>query len=73
MDTCEAKFYSFKNFGSLCSKYLLEQLRKKLDDKGWTMILVSCHSTGVYKFFSDNMNKVVISRDVQFDESKGWS
>jgi hypothetical protein len=55
-------------FGSLAYKHVLDQLRKKLDDKSTMMILVGYHPTGGYKLY-DPVNKcIVISRDVVIDE-----
>lgn len=47
-------------FGSLFYKHVPEQIRRKLDDRGQSMILVGYHYIGVYKLFSPNENKVVI-------------
>ena len=63
----------FRIFGSLCFRHVPEQISKKLDDRSQAMILVGYHSTRDYKLFSPNENKVVINRDVQFDESKSWN
>lgn len=35
------------------------------------MILIDYHLTRAYRLFSPNDNKVMISRNVQFNESKG--
>ena len=48
-------------------------MRKKLDDRSQTMVLIGYHSTGAYKLYSPNDDKLVISRDVVVDESKGWN
>jgi len=63
----------FRIFGSLCFKHVPEQIRKKLDDKDEPMILIGYHPTGVYKLYDPRMRKVVISRDVLIDETKGWN
>jgi len=63
----------FKIFGSLCFKHVPEQIRKKLDDKAELMILIGYHPTGAYKLYHPKMRKVVISRDVLIDETKGWN
>jgi hypothetical protein len=47
-------------------------LRKKLDDKSQTMIMVGYHSTGAYKLYDPKNKKIVFSKDVKFDESKCW-
>lgn len=51
-------------------KYVLGQLRKKLDDKGEVMILVGYDSTGGYKLFDALNRRIVIIRDVIIDELK---
>ena len=58
-------------FGSLCFKHVPEQNRKKLDDKAEPMILIGYHPNGVYKLYDLRKRKVVISRDVLIDETKG--
>ena len=63
----------FRIFGSLCFRHVPEQNRKKLDDKAEPMILIGYHPTGAYKLYDPRMRKVVISRDVLIDETKGWN
>jgi len=48
-----------------------DQLRKKLDHKSQTMIMVVYHATGVNKLFDPKNKKIMFSKDVRFDESKG--
>jgi hypothetical protein len=59
-----------KVFGSIAYKHVPDQLRKKLDDKSETMILIGYHSTGGYKLYDPVSKVTVISRDVVFDELK---
>ncbi|GAU45883.1 hypothetical protein TSUD_401080, partial [Trifolium subterraneum] len=59
-------------FGSIAYKHVPDQLRRKLDDKATTMILVGYHSTGGYKLYDPINKNVVVSRDVVFDEMKEW-
>ena len=59
-------------FGSICFRHVPEQLRKKLDDRSQAMVFIGYHSTGAYKLYSPNDDKLMISRDVLVDESKGW-
>jgi len=49
-----------------------DQLRKKLDDKSQTMIMVGYHAIGAYKLFDLKKKRIMFSKDVRFDESKGW-
>lgn len=62
----------FKIFGSLCFKHVLEQLRRKLDDRAKSMVLIGYHPTGAYKLYNPKMKKVLVNRDVLIDESKSW-
>ncbi|GKV03282.1 hypothetical protein SLEP1_g15614 [Rubroshorea leprosula] len=50
-----------------------DEKRKKLDDKGGKSIFlgVSNHSKA-YKLYNPNTKKIIISRDVIFDEGKFW-
>lgn len=62
----------FRVFGSVCYRHVPDQLRTKLDDKGEVMIMVGYHSTGGYKLVNPVNNKIVISRDIVFDEGNAW-
>lgn len=57
-------------FGSMCFMNVPEQLRKKLDDKSQIMVLIGYNSTGAYKLYSPNNDKLLINQDVLVDESK---
>jgi len=63
----------FRIFRSLCFRHVPEQNKKKLDDKAEPMILIGYHPIGAYKLYDPRMRKVVISRDVLIDETKGWN
>ncbi|RDX89246.1 BEACH domain-containing protein C2, partial [Mucuna pruriens] len=45
---------------------------QKLDDKGQPMIFLGYDSTRAYKLYNPTSKKVVLSKDVAVDESKGW-
>ena len=62
----------FKIFGSLCYKHVLDQRRKKLDDKSEPMIFVGYNSTSSYKLYNPKNQQVLFSRDVYFDELSSW-
>jgi len=62
----------FKIFGSLCYRHILDQRRKKLDEKSEPMIFVGYNSTGSYKLYNHKTKQVLFSRDVYFDESNSW-
>ncbi|XP_019459987.1 PREDICTED: uncharacterized protein LOC109359748 [Lupinus angustifolius] len=59
-------------FGSLCYTHILDQRRKKLDNKSEPMILVGYNSTGSYKLYNPANNQVMFSRDVYIEESESW-
>ena len=61
-----------KVFGSVCYKHVPDARRRKLDDRSKTMLLVGYHSTGAYKLYCPETNKVEISRDVVVKESETW-
>ncbi|XP_014524367.1 uncharacterized protein LOC106780582 [Vigna radiata var. radiata] len=61
-----------KIFGSLCYKHVPEQLRKKLDDRGFPLILIGYHVTGGYKLYEPITGATSISRDVRGDEIGEW-
>jgi hypothetical protein len=60
-------------FGSLCFRHVPHEKRKKLEDKNDPMIIVGYHSAGSYRLYSPKTKKIVISRDVFFDESNSWN
>ena len=64
----------FRVFGCLAHVHVPEQRRKKLDDKSIVCVLigVSDESKG-YRLFNPATEKVVTSRDVVFEEEKGWN
>ncbi|GAU24969.1 hypothetical protein TSUD_312040 [Trifolium subterraneum] len=63
----------FRVFGCLAYAHVPDNHRKKLDNKS-----VKCVHLGIsdeskaYKLYNPIEKKIVISRDVVFDESKGW-
>jgi len=64
----------FKVFGCLAYAHVADVQRKKLDPKG-----IKCVHLGInekskaYKLYDPVNKKVIISRDVVFDESKRWN
>jgi len=58
-------------FGCLAYSHILEQLRSKLDSKAEIMVLVGYASQSKeYWLYNPNSKKVVIRRDVTFEETK---
>ncbi|XP_071927597.1 uncharacterized protein [Coffea arabica] len=63
----------FKVFGYLAYAHVPDHLRKKLDDKAEKYIFIGySHETKEYKLFNSNTRKVIVSRDVTFDEHGIW-
>nr|XP_004516931.1 uncharacterized protein LOC101510918 [Cicer arietinum] len=65
----------YSDFVALCKLTQLEtidQLRRKLDDKGEQMVLMGYHATRGYKLYDPINRKIVINRDVLVDEIKEW-
>ncbi|KAG7544127.1 GAG-pre-integrase domain [Arabidopsis thaliana x Arabidopsis arenosa] len=64
----------FRVFGCLAHVHVPDQKRKKLDDKSIMCVLigVSKESKG-YRLYNPATEKVVTSRDVVFEEEKGWN
>lgn len=57
-------------FSSITYKNVSGQLRKKLDEGGEQMILVRYHSMSDYKLYDKINKRIVISKDMIFDEFK---
>ncbi|GJZ28932.1 retrovirus-related pol polyprotein from transposon TNT 1-94 [Tanacetum coccineum] len=60
-------------FGSITYVYVLSQKRSKLDDRNEKHVFVGYdkQSKG-YKLYNPITRKVVVSRDVEFDEEESW-
>ncbi len=60
-------------FGCITYSHVLDELRKKLDDKVEKCIFIS-YSLVIkrYKVYNPKTQKVIISRDVTFDEDGLW-
>ena len=60
-------------FGSVAHVHVPDERRTKLDDKSEKYIFIgySTHSKG-YKLYNPSSKKIVISRDVMFDEEGEW-
>jgi hypothetical protein len=63
----------FRIFGSVAHVHIPDARRTKLEDKSYMCILlgVSEESKG-YRLYDPISNKIVISRDVVFEEDKKW-
>ena len=62
-----------RNFGCIAYAYVPETKRKKLDDCGEKCIFIrSNEESKAYKLYNPLTDKVVVSRDVIFNEDKSW-
>jgi len=61
------KAYYFQIFGCVAHVHILDQRRRKLDNKSHS------DETKAYKLFDPMSKKVIVGRDVIFEEDKGWS
>ncbi|KAJ4724683.1 Retrovirus-related Pol polyprotein from transposon TNT 1-94 [Melia azedarach] len=60
-------------FGSVAHVHVPDERRTKLDDKSESFILIGYDSSSKgYKLYNPNNKKIVISRDVIFDEEGEW-
>ena len=63
----------FKFFGCVTYACMLDELRKKLENKGHKCIFVGySKGTKAYKLYDPVIRKVSISRDVEFVENESW-
>ncbi|PNX68452.1 copia-type polyprotein, partial [Trifolium pratense] len=64
----------FKVFGSIAYVHVPDNLRKKLDDKSIVYIhLGISDESKAYKLYDPLKRKIVVSKDVRFDEAKQWN
>jgi len=62
-----------KVFGSIGYVHVDDQVRTKLDDKSKKMIFMGYDQKSKgYKLYNPNEGKMVISRDVEFNEEGAW-
>ena len=64
----------FRVFGFLTYAHILEEIRKKLDDKGeQCMFLGYSEQSKAYKLYNPITKKDIISIDVKFLEYQSWN
>lgn len=63
----------FRIFGSLAHVHVPDQKRKKLDDKSFPCVLIGVsNESKAYRLFNPINSEIIVSRDVVFEEDKGW-
>lgn len=64
----------FRVWGSLGHVHISDEKRGKLDDKSFTCVFIgiSEESKG-YRLYNPDTKKIVVSRDVVFEENKDWN
>ncbi|CAL8103863.1 unnamed protein product [Prunus armeniaca] len=66
--------YYFKIFGCIAYARIPDEKRNKLDDKGERCVFLGISEVSkAYKLFNPLSKKIIISRDVVFDEEKTWN
>ncbi|MCH91864.1 retrovirus-related pol polyprotein from transposon tnt 1-94, partial [Trifolium medium] len=66
--------HHFKIFGCLTFVHVPDAQRKKLDGKSIKCILLGVNEDSkAYRLYDPVNKKVIVSRDVIFEESKGWN
>lgn len=64
----------FRVFRSIAYIHVPDTQRKKLDDKSTRCILLGLsEESKAYKLYDPKNKKVLISKDVVFEESQGWN
>lgn len=63
----------FKVFGCIAYSHVPDENRRKLDDKGVKCIFLGVsEESKAYRLFNPITKKIIISRDVVFDEENSW-
>ena len=62
-----------KDFGSICYAQIPNEKRYKLDEVKNVFFVDYSSQSKVYRMFDLNINKIIISRDVLFDENDVWN
>ena len=64
----------FKVFGCLAHVHVPDQKRIKLDDKSFQCVLLGVSDESkAYRLFDPVSKKIIVSRDVVFEENEGWN
>ncbi|PNY01730.1 copia-type polyprotein, partial [Trifolium pratense] len=66
--------HHFRIFGCIAFAHIPDSQRSKLDDKSVKCVhLGLSEESKAYKLYDPERKKIIISRDVVFEESKGWN
>ncbi|RDX82228.1 hypothetical protein CR513_37009, partial [Mucuna pruriens] len=61
-------------FGSIAYAHVLNQGRSKLDDRSVKHVFIGYDANSKdYKLYNPNNGKMIVSRDVEFDEEEAWN
>ena len=64
----------FRVFGCLAHVHVPDQKKTKLDDKSLQCVLLGVsHESKAYRLFDPATRRTIMSRDVSFEEDKGWN
>jgi len=64
----------FRVFGSLAHVHVPDTKRSKLDDKSMQCVLLGVSDESkAYRLFNRVSKKIIVSRDLSFEEDKGWN
>ena len=64
----------FRIFGCIAYAHVPDEKRKKLEDKSLKCVFLGVSETSkAYKLYDPLTKKVVVSRDVVFDDKKTWT
>lgn len=64
----------FRVWGSIGHVHVPDVKRRKLDDKSMACVLVGfSEESKAYRLYNQTMKKMIVSRDVVFEENKGWN
>jgi hypothetical protein len=66
--------HHFRVFGCVAHAHIPDVQRKKLDDKSIRCVLLGVsEESKAYKLYNPIEKKIIVSRDVVFEEDKGWN
>ncbi|XP_034674326.1 uncharacterized protein LOC117905532 [Vitis riparia] len=73
LNDLKAKNYLFQSFGCISHVHVPDSKRTKLDDKSFSCVLLGVsEESKAYRLYDPISQKIIISRDVVFEEDKNW-